>query len=325
MWMLSNTFAGAAVSLGFAYYLTAIVPILPANQLAAIICIAFTTLNYFGIHQSALLNNFLVTAKLLILTFFLIFGLAYINPVNFTPFVPFEPGVLYGAYYIFFAYSGFARVAVVAEEVKDARRNVPKAILLSLLISTIFYVLVGIVAVGLVGATRLSNSTSPLTEAINATGSAAAVYIVSVGGLLATASVLLTSVLGVSRVAYAMARKKDLPQALSKLHSKHNTPHYAIWIIGVLMALLVLFIDLSRVVVISTFASLFYYAFGNVSALRLKTEKRLYPRVVPILGAATCIALLVFILFASREAWIIGVAGLTAGALYYLAKKKFRF
>jgi len=322
MWMLSNTFTGAAVSLGFAYYLTALFPILNINLVAAVFCIAFTTLNFFGIRQSALFNNFLVAAKLLILAFFVIFGLAFVKPANFAPFAPFETEVFYGVCYIFFAYGGFARVAVVAEEVKDARRNVPRAILLSLVISTIFYIFVGLVAVGLVGATRLSGSNSPLTEAISITKNAAAVYIVSAGGLLATASVLLTSILGVSRMAYAMARRKDIPQALGKLHRKYNTPYYSIWIVGALMTLLVLFIDLTRVVAISTFALLFYYAMANVSALRLKVQKRLYPRLVPILGTATCIALLVFILFASIQAWIIGVACLAIGIVVYWAKKR---
>jgi APA family basic amino acid/polyamine antiporter len=324
MWILSNTFAGAAVSLGFAHYLTAIFPILQANLVAAILCIAFTALNFFGVRQSALINNFLVVAKLLILAFFIIFGLAYINPSNFTPFAPFQVGVFYGACYIFFAYGGFARVAVIAEEVKDAKRNVPKAILLSLAISTIVYILVGVVAVGLIGSSKLSDPSSPaLTHAISATGNATAVYVVSAGGLLATASVLLTSILGVSRMAYAMARRKDIPHALSKLHPKYNTPYYLVWIIGVLMTLLVLLTDLTKVVAISTFALLFYYTLANASAIRLKVQKRLYPRFVPVLGAITCLALLIFILFASPQAWIIGAAGLATGMICYWAKKHF--
>jgi len=323
MWILSNTFAGAAVSLGFANYLTALFPVLPANWIAAIICITFTALNYFGIRQSALMNNFLVVAKLLILAFFIIFGLLYVNPANFTPFMPLQTGVLLGACIIFFAYGGFARVAVVSEEVKDAKRNVPRAILLSLAISTIVYILVGIVAVGLIGASKLSEpNLPPLTQAISIIGNQAAIYLISAGGLLATASVLLTSILGVSRMAYAMARRKDIPQALSKLHPKYNTPYYSIWIIGVLMTLLALFIDLTRVVTISTFALLFYYTMANVSALQLKIQKRLYSRIVPVLGTATCIALSIFILFASLQAWIIGVAGLVAGAICYMAKQK---
>jgi APA family basic amino acid/polyamine antiporter len=322
IWILSNTFAGAAVSLGFAYYLTALSPILPSNLIAAILCISFTALNFLGIRHSALLNNILVAAKLLILAFFIVFGLAYINPSNFTPFLPSEVGVFYGACYIFFAYGGFARVAVVAEEVEDAKRNVPRAILLSLIISTIVYILVGIVAVGLIGASKLAESNSPLIEAISFTGNAAAIYIVSAGGLLATSSVLLTAILGVSRMAYAMAKRKDLMQSLSKLHPKYNTPYYSVWIVGIIMALLVLFIDLTKVIAISTFALLFYYALANISALQLKVQKRLYPRFVPVLGTATCLALLVFILFTSLQAWIIGVAGLIAGAFYYWLKKR---
>ncbi|MGQ9726880.1 MAG: APC family permease, partial [Candidatus Bathycorpusculaceae bacterium] len=299
MWVVSNTFTGAAVSLGFAYYLTALFPGLEAKWTAALLCIVFTVLNYFGVRQSAMVNNILVAAKLFILAFFCLFGLPYIKPSNFAPFNPFQAGVFYGASYIFFAYGGFARVAVIAEEVKNAKRNVPKAMLLSLIISTIFYIFVGAVAIGLVGEKSLANSNSPLKEAISITENPAAEYLVSVGGLLATASVLLTSILGVSRMAYAMARREDLPQALSKLHKKFGTPYYSIWIIGALMTILVLSIDLTSVVAISTFALLFYYALANFSAYRLKTEERKYPRIIPTIGAITCLSLLVFILFVS--------------------------
>ncbi len=322
MWMLSNTFSGAAVSLGFAYYFANLFPTLPPQYVAAILCIAFTALNFFGIRHSATFNNLLVVAKLAILALFCIFGLFYANPANFNPFTPLQTGVFTGAFYIFFAYGGFGRVAVVAEEVKDAERNVPRAIMLSLAISAIFYLIVGTVAVGLVGAQTLAGSSSPLSDAISIAGSPIAVQIVSTGGLLATASVLLTSILGVSRMAFAMARRKDLPQPLSRLHPKYNTPYYALWITGIIMAMLVLLIDLSSVIAVSTFSMLFYYASANISTLRLKTEKRKYPKIVPILGTITCLALLVFIIFASLQSWIIGIASLLAGAIYYVAKQR---
>jgi APA family basic amino acid/polyamine antiporter len=322
MWILSNTFAGAAVSLGFAYYLSAVFPFMPVNLVAAFLCIGFTALNSIGIRQSAVLNNFLVVTKMLILMFFCIFGLAYMNLGNFTPFAPLEVGVLYGTYYIFFAYGGFARVAVVAEEVKDAKRNVPRAILISLAISTVFYIIVGIVAIGLVGAPALSNSNSPLNVAMNATGNATAVYLISAGGLLATASVLLTSILGVSRVAYAMSKRRDIPQTFGKLHPKFNTPYYSVWFLGILMALLVLFVDLTKVVAISTFATLFYYSIANVAALRLKAQNRLYPSIVPVLGLVTCLVLQVFIFFVSPQSLDLGLAGLLGGTIYYIAKKR---
>ncbi|MEM2995543.1 MAG: APC family permease [Candidatus Bathyarchaeia archaeon] len=282
------------------------------------LCLFFTVLNYFGIRQSALINNVLVAAKLGILAFFCIFGLLNVNPSNFMPFNPFQAGVLYGASYIFFAYGGFARVAVVAEEVKDAKRNVPKAMLLSLLLSTIFYLAVGAVAVGLVGAKALANSNSPLKDAISAAKSPFAEYLVSAGGLVATASVLLTSIMGVSRMLYAMARRKDLPQTLGKLHTRYNTPHHAVWIVGAMMILLVLAIDLTKVIAISTFALLFYYAIANISALKLKTAKRKYPKILPVIGAITCLSTLIFILFVSPQSWIIGALSLLIGVTYYM-------
>jgi APA family basic amino acid/polyamine antiporter len=321
MWMLSNTFIGAAVSLGFAYYLTPAFPGLPSNLIAAVLCIAFTALNFVGARQSALLNNILVTAKLLVLAFFVVFGAVHINTANFAPFAPLESGVIYGAFFIFFAFAGFARVAVVAEEVKNAKHNVPRALLLSLVISTIVYVLVGIVAVGLIGSANLASSNSPLAEAIMVTGSPLAVQIVAFGGLLATASVLLMAILGVSRMAYSMARRGDLPHVLTKLHHKFCTPYNAIWIVGTLMAVLVLFFDLTQVVAISTFASLFYYTITNMAALKLKNENRKYNRIVPAIGLSTCLLLLLFVLFAEPQTWIVGAICLTSGAIYYGAKK----
>jgi APA family basic amino acid/polyamine antiporter len=324
MWILSNTFAGAAVSLGFAYYLTALVPSLNPNIVAAIVCLAFTAINYYSVKQSALLNNILVTAKLLILAFFIAYGLLFMNPANFTPFKPLDVGVFSGAVFFFFAYGGFARAAVIAEEVKDAKRNVPKAMLMALAISAVFYILIGIVAVGLVGPTGLAGSNSPLEEAMKATGNSAATFTIAIGGILATASVLLTSILGVSRMAYAMAKRKDLPQALARLDLKRNTPIYSTWIVGLAMTLLVLLIDLSRVVAISSFAMLFFYTLANISALRLKPEKRTYPKFLPAIGAVSCLALLVFELFASLQSWIIGTASLLIGAVYYVAKSRIK-
>ena len=324
MWILSNTFAGTAVSLGFAYYLNTLWPVLPANYAAAIICLLFTVINYYGVRESATLNNVLVAAKLLILAVFIILGSLHTSTANFSPFNPTGLGVFYGAGFFFFAFGGFARAAVIAEEVKDAKRNVPRAMFLALGVSTVFYILVGVVAVGLVGPAKLAGSNTPLEEAMRATGSPAAATIISTGGLLAAASVLLTSILGVSRMAYAMARRKDLPHELCKLHPKRNTPVYTVWIVGTAMALLALFADLSRVVAVSSFGLLFFYTIANVSALRLKVKKRTYPKILPAIGAVSCVFMLGFLLFASSQSWIIGTVCLIAGTIYYVVRQKLR-
>jgi APA family basic amino acid/polyamine antiporter len=322
MWLVANTFTGAAVSLGFAYYLSEAFPNLPTSWVAASLCLVFTALNLVGARESTRVNNVLVAIKLAVLVFFVVFGVLHVNVGNFSPFVPFSSGVLYGSFFIFFAYGGFARVSVIAEEVKDAKQNVPRALLLSLGISMVVYILVGLVAVGLLGSVGLAGSSSPLTTAIEVTRSSLAVQIVAVGGLVATASVLLTAILGVSRMAYSMARRNDLPTALARLHSRFLTPYYTIVISGVLMAALVLFLDLTHVVAISTFALVFNYSITNIAAYKLKNGNKLVNKVFPLLGLATCILLLAFILLASADAWIVGVAFLIAGTFYYAARKK---
>jgi APA family basic amino acid/polyamine antiporter len=159
---------------------------------------------------------------------------------------------------------------------------------------------------------------------MSAAGSSLAVQIVSVGGLVATASVFLTAILGVSRMAFSMARGKDLPSFLSRLHQKFGTPYYAIIVTGVVMSILVLFVDLTRVVALSTFALLFNYSITNISAYRLKTEHRKYHRAIHLIGLATCILLISFIVLASTEAAVIGAVFLCAGAIYYFARAKIR-
>ena len=129
---------------------------------------------------------------------------------------------------------------------------------------------------------------------MSVTGNTFAVNIISVGGLVATASVLLTAILGVSRMAYSMARRNDLPSILARLHSKFLTPYYAILGSGILMAVLVLFVDLTKVVAVSTFALLFTYSVTNISAFKLK-ENITRHKVLPVLGLATCLMLLAFI------------------------------
>ena len=106
------------------------------------------------------------------------------------------------------------------------------------------YLLIGVAVVGLVGASSLAGSSSPLATAMSATGSKAAVALVSLGGLVATASVLLTAILEVSREAYTMARKNALPAMLGRLHPVHGTPYLAIWVSGALMILMIFFVSL---------------------------------------------------------------------------------
>jgi APA family basic amino acid/polyamine antiporter len=321
MYIVKNTFTGAAVAIGFARSLRVIVPAVPVTWTAALLCVIFTALNSIGIRQSAQLNNILVTGKLAILALFCALGLRYVNTAHFAPFEPIQWGVIAGASSMFFAFGGAARVAVMAEEVIDARRNVPRAIMLSLLVSTVVYLLVGIVAVGLIGGPRLAAAGAPLSAAIAATGHPFAIYAVSAGGLVAMANVLLTSILGISRMAYAMTRRGDLPTHLTLVSVRRATPVFAIWATGFTMALLAAVVDLTRVVTVSTFAMFFGQTITNLCALRLDPAARRHSRVIPLLGLGTSLIFLVAIFFIAPLAWGIGVATLTGGMLYYMGRR----
>jgi APA family basic amino acid/polyamine antiporter len=239
-------FIGAAVSIGLLSISPLLFRLCPSTLVAAAVCLAFTVLNYVGVRQSALINDALVVAKIAILLFFIMFGLGFIQLSNFEPFMPKGViGTFEGAALIFFAYGGYARVTTVSEEVKDPNRTIPRAIILAIAISTVLYVLIGVVPMGLVGSDRLAAAQSPLADAISVTGSSGAVFLVSLGAMIATASVLLMTILGVSRMTFAMARNGQFPAFLKQISKRFQTPHYAILITGVLSSILV-FSDFSR-------------------------------------------------------------------------------
>jgi APA family basic amino acid/polyamine antiporter len=325
MWIISNLFSGAAVALSFAHYFTemAKAPYLSVNLLAVIIILVFTLINFVGIEESATLNNLLVLLKIIILAIFCLSGLFFVKPSNFQPWKFSPPDILIGAAIIFFAYGGFARVAVIADEIKNPTRTIPKAILLSLSISTLIYFSVTFVALGLVGARKLSQSGAPLSTAIKETGLSWIGLLVACGGLLATASVLLTSILGVSRMTLAMAREKDLPPGLQAIHPKFRTPALGVWLSGLLMALLAYFFDLSRVVSISSFSLLFYYSLANVCSLRLKISSRRYPEIASWSGLVLCLGISIFLLLSKPSTLVISLVCLSVGSLVYFFNRKF--
>jgi len=320
IWIFSNIFVGAAVSLGFAHYFVTIFPEVPVKVIALVICLIFLVINYIGLKESVLFNNILVTLKVLILLFFVAFGLGFFRPGNFTPFAPDgSMGVLSGAALIFFAYTGFARVTIMAEEVNNPKKTIPRSIFLALGISTVIYLLVSLVAVGLAGSPALALSGSPLADAMRMTGNSGVVLLISAGAMIATASVLLTTIMGISRIVFSMARSHDLPSLFERIHPRFSTPHYAIAVTGAGMIAALLLADLALVIAVSTFAMLIYYLVANIAAFRLPREHRQYPSWVPVIGALSCIGLIAFL---SPNSWIIGCIGLLIGGAWFVFRKK---
>jgi APA family basic amino acid/polyamine antiporter len=188
-------------------------------------------------------------------------------------------------------------------------------VILSIAIVVLAAGLYAFVAVGLVGYHELAVSGSPLADAAQSESKNAAILI-SIGALVATLSVLLTTLLGLSRISFAMARNHDLPAFFAKLHPKRATPYNTILVFGLVMTIFAAFTDLLRAAAISNFASLLYYAIANYAALKI--EKPVYPRIIPVLGLITCVMLLFFL---ARDAWIIGGLALLSGIVFYHMEK----
>jgi basic amino acid/polyamine antiporter, APA family len=125
--------------------------------------------------------------------------------------------------------------------------------------------------------------------------------------------------MGISRIVFSMARSQDLPSLFERIHPRFSTPHYAIAITGAGMIAALLFADLALVVAVSTFAMLLYYLIANIAALRLPREHRKYPPWVPIIGAMSCIGLIVFL---SPDSWIIGSIGILMGGIWFVFRRK---
>jgi APA family basic amino acid/polyamine antiporter len=327
LWLFAQIVAGAAISLGFASYFVAIFPILSLKTVAVIAALALTGLNLIGIKQSTTVNNILVIIKIAILCLFIGFGMFQIHPQNFSQFSPNGLfGILQGAGFIFFAYLGFGRIAALGEEVKNPERNLPLSVLIALTVSVIIYVLTGFTATGLQDYRILAQSGSPIAEAAKATGNFTIVAAVSFGALIATVSVLLTNLIGLSRVAFAMARNGQLPKSVAKVSSRFGTPYISILAMGALLTILAFALDLKQTVAITSFAILSTHLIVNLSAVRLRkkipnsTTFRFpfYP-LIPLLGLFSCIILMFSL---PLESWIVAVVVVIVGAVLYLLRKK---
>jgi APA family basic amino acid/polyamine antiporter len=327
LWLFAQIVAGAAISLGFASYFVTIFPVFSLKTVAVVAALALTGLNLLGIKQSATVNNVLVIMKIAILCLFIGFGVFQIHPQNFSQFSPNGSfGILRGAGFIFFAYLGFGRIATLGEEVKNPERNLPLSVLIALIVSVVIYVLTGLTATGLQNYKVLARSGSPIAEAAKVTGNFTLVTAVSLGALIATASVLLTNLLGLSRVAYAMARNNQLPKSIAKVSSRFGTPYISILAMGALLTILAYALDLKEAAAITSFAILCVHLTVNLSAIRLrkkmsgsiKFKMPFYP-LIPSLGLLSCIILMFSL---PPESWIVAAVVVIATTILYLLRTK---
>jgi APA family basic amino acid/polyamine antiporter len=272
------------------------VPIL-VNLPAFGIVAAITWLLLRGVRESVRANNIMVAVKLLVLGFFVVVGAIHINPDNYVPFAPNGwRGIHQGAAIIFFAYIGFDAISTAAEETKNPQRNMPRGILGGLAICTAIYVIVGIVATGLVPYEEL-RSADPLTRALQVAGLETASWIVAFGAVVSLTAVLLVFQYGQPRIFFAMARDGLLPKWAAKVHGKSRIPHVTTLWTGIVVAVGALFADENEIYDLTNIGTLSAFAIVCIGVLVLRRidPSRLRPFRVPLVwgvtlgGAAACI------------------------------------
>jgi len=272
------------------------IPVL-VNIPAFLIVMAITWLLMRGVRESARANNIMVVIKLLVLGLFVVVGAMNIDTSNYVPFAPNGwRGIHQGAAIVFFAYIGFDAISTAAEETKNPQRNMPIGILGGLAICTVIYVIVGIVATGIVPYEQLKGA-DPLSRALTLAGLGTASWIVALGAVVSLTAVLLVFQYGQPRIFFAMSRDGLLPRWASKVHHKSRVPYITTLVTGIVVALGALVADENEIYDLTNIGTLSAFAIVciGVLVLRIREPDRPRPFRVPfvwpvtLLGAGACI------------------------------------
>jgi basic amino acid/polyamine antiporter, APA family len=292
LFLVSKLAAAGTVALGFGAAVAALWPGVPPRGAAVVAAVLLTAANYAGVKKAGRLNTAVVAVSVSVLVMFVVAGIPVFDRSNLIPFAPFGMrGILEAAALLFFAYTGYARVATLGEEVDEPQRTIPRAIIIALSVSLVLYLAVSVVAVGAIGADAMGRSASPLQAAAVVFPVKGMVQVVGVGAMTAMLGVLLSQLFGISRMVFAMARKHDLPRALEHVSSAHAVPDRAVFLAGVVIIAVALVGTLKWIVAAATFTILVYYTITNLAALRMPVEKKLYPNWIAVLGLVFCLIL----------------------------------
>lgn len=308
------------------------------NFLAFLIVALITIVLVWGIKESANFNAGMVAVKILVLLFFVGVALYFLSPsqmaANWRPFQPQGwSGTFAGAALVFFAYIGFDAVSTVAEETKNPARDLPIGIIGSLIICTVFYVVVAAVFTGLISFPDLqrvssSGQAEALTMALDHVAPAGITWpqtIVAFGSVVAHTAVLLVFQLGQPRIFMSMARDGLLPSVFASVHPKFKTPHVTTILTGVFVGGIAAFANIEAMLNLTNIGTLFAFLLVciGIPILRHKDPDRKRPfrvplgaYLLPLLGAISCIFLMYYL---AADTWWRFIGWLVLGLSIYLA------
>lgn len=336
--ILEYLVAAGAVAVGWSSYfvdlLKSVGVVLPAsftqsvagggafNAPAVFIALLVTWVVVRGSRESAGATKVIVAIKLLVVALFIVVGVFRVDPGNWVPFAPFGfPGIVQGAAIVFFAYIGFDAVATAAEEVREPKKDLPRGIIGSLLISTLLYIAVSVILTGMLNYTKLGTS-SPIAAALLSTGVRWGSALVSAGALAGLASVLIAVVFAQSRVFFAMARDGLLPPLFSRLHKKHKTPYIDTVMVGFAISLVAAFLPvdfIAQMANIGTLSALSVVAVGVIILRRTQPGLERPFRVpwVPVLPAVSALFSVYLMLNLPYTTWIRFAVWIAVGLVLY--------
>jgi len=305
----TGVLSSAAITTGFVGYFQVFfnVPdfwvILPLLTLLGLLAI-------WGIKQSVRVAAFLTLIEIIGLILIIWAGKDYL--VNFDGLNYFDNlldantavwmGVFSGAFLAFYAFIGFEDMVNVAEEVVDPEKNMPRAIILALLISTVIYILVALVAVSAVSSQDLSNSKAPLALIFNQiTGLSPS--IISIIGMFAIINGALINIIMSSRVVFGMSQRGWLPKKLGNINQKTQTPIQATILISVIILVLALWLPIVTLAELTSLIILLIFSLMHLALIRIKSAHKVispnvrqYPIVIPVIGFITNTGFIIFYL-----------------------------
>lgn len=315
MFLLAKSASCATAALGLSGYVLHRFPDIDASRfmipggLAVIAMLTVMVLE--GIRRTNAVNTVVVSITLIGLAVFVGMGLRHIDADNFSPWMYAErPGLFtgnqatwshfaYATALMFVAYTGYGRIATLGEEVKEPRKTIPIAVVVTVLTCITVYTAVATVGVGLVGAgvfADLSEGGATLEAVSLRAGLPAWVgWAVTIAAVTAMLGVILNLILGLSRVALAMGRRGHLPGVFARIDAAGKTPGPAVVLVAAIVAGLVCLGSIKTAWSLSAVTVLIYYAITNAAALRLPPDARRYPRVFSWVGLVGCLGLSIFV------------------------------
>lgn len=320
--LIAKSASAATAALGASAYLVTALGLSPELRipLALLLAVVITGVVLTGLRRSNRMNLFLVVITIGTLFVFALPPVATGALPHLdlsTLFSDFSlRSVLEATALMFVAYTGYGRVATLGEEVVDPRRTVPRAVMMTVGLTAILYLLVGIAAIGMGGAAALAGATlageGPLGVVARLGERAWMIPLLTLGAITAMLGVLLNLILGLSRVILAMGRRGDAPERFASVNLSGATPVPAVIAVGLLVTGLTLLGDVMTTWSLSAFSVLIYYGITNLAALRLSAEERFYPRIISIIGLLGCLILAWWV---EPMIWITGLGLILLGLI----------